>query len=78
MKSKRRAAADVEARRRTAADLRRTRRALDLSQWDVAERAGCSQSSVAKAERGYPMAPELVRRIAAALLEFDAEAKRRR
>jgi predicted transcriptional regulator len=58
---------------RAPANLRALRRALGLTQWDVAERARCAQSTVAKVERGRPVDPELIRRIAGALLDIEAE-----
>lgn len=56
--------------------LRPMRRALGLTLLQVAERAGCSITSVGLAERGHRPNPPLVRRIAKALTELDAEAQK--
>jgi len=53
------------------------RRALNLTQSEVATRAQCSQPSVARVERGEIVAPTLRQRIAAALVAFEAEAEAR-
>ena len=64
---------DAESRERVGLDLRRARRAADLTQWDVAKRAACSQSTVAEAERGVPVSPQTMKRIVGAVLELAAE-----
>lgn len=66
----------ARARQRVGAELRRLRRALDLTQWDLAYQAECSQTSIMRVEKGLA-GPGLVRRIAAALLVAEVQAKKR-
>lgn len=57
--------------------LRRARRAIDATQWDLARRAGVSQAAIHRAETGVPISDELRRRILAALRDLTAEARGR-
>ena len=70
-----RAVNEQGARQVAPGELRRLRRALDLTQWAVADRAGCSQASIVRAERGRHVEPGLLKRIFAALLAAEAEAR---
>jgi transcriptional regulator with XRE-family HTH domain len=64
--------------RRQGLDLRRLRRALDLTQTEVAARANCSQASVNRAEGGGKrISPSLLERIAKVLIDAEAKGKGR-
>jgi predicted transcriptional regulator len=54
--------------------LRQARRRADATQWDVARRAGLTQSAIVKAEYGMPVTPDTLARIVAALRDLEAEA----
>ena len=56
--------------------VRRARRAIDVTQIELARRAGVSQAAVHRAETGAPVSAEMLRRIIAALTLLDAEAER--
>jgi predicted transcriptional regulator len=57
------------------AALRRARRAIDATQWDLARRAGVSQAAVHRAETGVPVSAEMLRRIVVALATLEAETR---
>ena len=60
-------------RQRLAGVIRRARRALDLSQWELARRAGGTQSRITKAEHARPVSAAHMRRILRALVDLDRE-----
>ena len=63
----------TERKRGTGEELRLLRRSLDLTQWDVAARAGVSQPTIVRAEAGQPVGADTLTRIAKALTEFQRE-----
>lgn len=54
--------------------LRQARRGADVTQMELARRAGCAQSAVVKVEFGMPVTPDTLARIVAALRDLEAEA----
>lgn len=58
------------------ASLRRARRLLDATQWDLACRAGVSQAAIHRVERGIPVSDALMGRILAALAALEREARK--
>jgi predicted transcriptional regulator len=58
------------------AEVRRVRRSLDLTQWDLAALAQVSQATIVRAERGLPTGAAVLQRILAALLAAEAQRKR--
>jgi predicted transcriptional regulator len=68
------------ARRRQAkavgAELRRARRALELSQGEIARRTGCSQATISRVEKGRLDRPALVQRVASVLIAAGGRLRR--